>query len=67
MKVRQVLIARAGNSTHFAITGRVELACESVESVDERTIKVRLLEAGAGLAAGAVIVAPKTEIVEEEG
>lgn len=60
MTVEQCIITKTG-STH-AITSRVSLSCELVETVDGESSKVRLLEAGAGLAIDDEIVVPNAKL-----
>lgn len=49
----------------FEITSRVEVDCELVDAPDDTFLRVRLLAAGAGLAADAEITVPATEIVPD--
>jgi hypothetical protein len=65
MTVKQPLLERVGGTRpYFAITARVDLECKLVERVDLYRVKVRLLEAGAGLEVGAEIVVNDSEVIE---
>ncbi len=60
MKVRLPIVEPTAGG--FAITGRVELLCEFTGAPDDPFVEVRMLEAGAGLEAGAITVVPATEL-----
>lgn len=60
MKVEQCIVEKQG--VVMAITDRVRLECELVETISETRVKVRLLEAGAGLEIGAEIIVPASKI-----
>jgi hypothetical protein len=52
MTVEQAVITQTPGTKEFSISDRIRLACELVEPADGPLLRVRLLEAGAGLPVG---------------
>lgn len=63
MSVEQVIIETTGDGVTRVMT-RVLLACEVLATVDARRTRVRILEAGAGLAVHDEIVVPTAKLTE---
>ncbi len=64
MTVELPVIESAGATGQYAVTGRIQLACE-VLVVDDRWTRIRLLQSGAGMAEGEEIDVPTSKISEE--
>lgn len=65
MTVEQPIIEQIAGSTDYRITSRVQLACELVGPPDGNFLTVRLLEAGAGLVAGAEITVHASKVTPD--
>lgn len=63
MRVEQCIINKQPNGS-FAVASRVNILCEFVDAPDDLFARVRLLETGAGLAAGAEITVPMAKLSE---
>lgn len=65
MTVELPVIESAGATGQYAVTGRIQLACEVLEPLDAFWTRVRLLQSGAGMAEGEEIDVPTAKLSEE--